>query len=218
MDDSKNNIETHQIILEAEALLDNAEKSVTTLAQYGQEPEVSIVEVMPQSMSTPIPDNSLKGSHFHKFAGLTEMLRNQQEVNLYEVKKLNLAAVVETLERSVHAHEAFPSSDAGVSVSMLADQAMKLTKDLEKSIDPAVLCQRILEEIMEPLTQEMVNSLAQEMKWLKNNTTGIVPEQSRKAFEDTLKNAVTRMGPAFEESLTLARSRLQKILNIKEKK
>lgn len=214
--------ETHQIIREAEALLENSERSLTTLSQYGNN-QVEIVEpdnqvAIPPTSAPPPTDGSLKGSHFHKFAGVTEMLRDQQNINLYEVKKLNLAAVVETLERSVHAHEAFPSSDAGMSVSMLAEQASKLIKDLEKSIDPNIMCHRILEEIMQPLTQEMVNSLAQEMKWLKNNTGGLVRDESRKAFEDTLKNAVTRMGPAFEESLKLAQTRLKKVLNIKEKK
>lgn len=215
--------ETHQIIREAEALLENSERSLTTLSQYGGN-EVEVVDHntqvgMPVDSAPPTAvGGSLKGSHFHKFAGVTEMLRDQQEINLYEVKKLNLASVVETLERSVHAHEAFPSSDAGMSVSMLAEQASKLIRDLEKSIDPNVMCHRILEEIMQPLTQEMVNSLAQEMKWLKNNTGGLVKDESRKAFEDTLKNAVTRMGPAFEESLKLAQTRLKKVLNIKEKK
>jgi cellobiose-specific phosphotransferase system component IIB len=209
---------THQIIREAEALLENSERSLTTLSQYGSG-QVEVVEQdTPVAVPPPAQNGSLKGSHFHKFAGVTEMLRDQQTVNLYEVKKLNLAAIVETLERSVHAHEAFPSSDAGMSVSMLAEQASKLIKDLEKSIDPNALCHKILEEVMQPLTQEMVNSLAQEMKWLKNNTNGLVREESRKAFDDTLKSAVTRMGPAFEESLKLAQTRLKKVLNIKEKK
>lgn len=204
--------EPHELIKSAQSVLEDSEqRSLTTISNYM---ENYPVEVMPESVET---TGELKANHFQKFANLTTQLRNQENVNLYEVKKLNLAAAVETLERSVHSHEAFPSADAGIAVSTLSEQVAKLVKDLEKSQDPYLMFSKIMDEVLHPLTEDMVHNIANEMKWLKQNSIQLVPAEQRKAYEETLKEAVNRIGPSFKESLEVAKTRMLKAMNLKEK-
>ena len=211
----------HDIIRSAQSMLDGAEqKGLTTLGQY-MEPEPQVPQTVPDvQVLDRVPDHNqstLIASHFQKFANLAQQLRNQEQINLYEVKKLNLAAAVETLERQVHAHEAFPSSDAGLAVSAQTETVLKIIKDLEKSTDPYEGFGKIMDDVLFPLTEEMVHSLASEMKWLKQNTIQMVPPEHRKAFEETLKEAVNRVGPSFKDALEVAKARMLKVMNLKDK-
>jgi len=72
-----------------------------------------------------------------KFGDVPSQLRETQQINTFEIKKLNLAATIEALERAVMSQEAMPSPDAAFAVAALSEQVMKLTRELEKSQDPA---------------------------------------------------------------------------------
>lgn len=160
---------------------------------------------------------SMNVNAFQKFGDLPSHLRENEGINLVEVKKLNLAVAVEALERALQAHENFPSPDAGFAVANLSDQVQKLTKDLEKSQDPQKILDDILENALSVLTREIIQDLAQEMKKLREETLSMVRDQKKEAFDLAFKVAVNRMGPAMKERLEVARSRIARALNVKEK-
>jgi hypothetical protein len=172
--------------------------------------------VMPMIYTDP-PASSI-ASLFQKFGDIPTTLReNVDNVNVYEVKKLNLAATIESLERAVQSHESMPSPDAAFAVSSLSEQVMKLTKDLEKSIDPRKMLDEITAEILEKMTEHVVFVISSEMKWLMGETAKIVPTEKQTQVNEAIKNATRRVAPALSETLEIAKNRLVRILNIKDK-
>lgn len=210
---SSGDTEPHQIIQEAQKLLGSGTGS-TDLSPYVQAPYLSEVTKIDNTQQNPL-------SLFDKFPDVSSQLRDDSMdsgVDLYRVRKLNLAATVETLERAVSAHESFPSADAGIAVAKLADQVNQLTKELEKAQDPYMLYGKIVEEAMEPLTTNVIKSLVEESKWLVEQFEYHVPEDKRHAFRETVKQMVTRVGPSLKDSLELAKTRLLGSLNLQDRK
>lgn len=200
---------THSIIEAAQQVLGDAgstERSISNVGPYK----------MPEAFNPTPPPMDL--SSFQMFPDVTEKLRSEEGVDLYRVKRLNLAAAVETLERAVKSHEAFPSADAGIAVAKLSEQVSQLVKDIEKAQDPYDLYSRIVETAMEPLTSDIIKNLAEESKWLIAQFENHVPEAKRVAFRETVKTAVMRVGPSLKESLDNAKERLLTSLNIKVNK
>lgn len=160
-------------------------------------------------------------SVFEKFSGVTQHLRDdnsETNVDLYRVRKLNLAATVETLERAVSAHESFPNADAGIAVAKLAEQVNVLTKELDKSQNPMILYDKIVEETLEPLTSQIVKVIVEESRWLLQQFEPHVPEDKRHAFRDTVKQMAMRAGPSLKDSLDVSKYRLLVALNLQDKK
>lgn len=159
-------------------------------------------------------------SVFEKFSGVTQNLRDEEATSfdLFRVRKLNLAATVETLERAVTAHESFPSADAGIAVAKLSEQVSQLTKELERSQDPQKLFDTIEEHSLQPLTRDIIKTLGEEAKWLISQFENHVVPEKRAAFRETVKQTISRCGPALSDSLDNAKQRLMVSLSIKEKK
>lgn len=152
-----------------------------------------------------------------KFGDIPTQLREKTEVNFFDIKKLNLASIIEALERANQSYEAFPTPDAGFAVASLSEQVQKLTKDLEKSQDPKKLYDSILINVLQPFAELVVHSVALEMKALKENTkTMIIPEKSS-AYSDSVNTAAKRIGPSLKDGMELSKVRLLKSLGIKEK-
>ena len=163
------------------------------------------------------PQPTIAATVFQKFGDLPTQLRENQGINLIEVKRLNLAAMVEALERSMTAHESFPSPDNGMAVSQISEQIMKLTKDIEKSHDPKKILDDLVDNALSKLTQEIVQDLAMEMRKLREDTMNLVRVEKQETFDLAFKNAVNRMGPALKDRLEITISRIARILNVKEK-
>lgn len=160
-------------------------------------------------------------SVFEKFPDVTQQLRDNTvdtTVDLYRVRKLNLAATVETLERAVSAHESFPNADAGIAVAKLAEQVSQLTRELEKSQDPFGIYDKICQQSLEPLTADIVKVLVEESRWLLQQFEPHVPEDKRSAFRDTVKQMALRAGPSLKDSLEVSKYRLLVALNLQDKK
>lgn len=162
------------------------------------------------------PSPPMNATSFQKFGDLPTHIRDGEGINLIEIKKLNLAVAVEALERASTAHENFPSPDAGFAVASLTEQVSKLTRDLEKSHDPANVLDQIVGGALQQLTHEIVQDLAGEMKKLLGETMQMVRLDKQGAYDEAFKTAVNRMGPAMKERLDTAHIRIKKILNIKE--
>lgn len=152
-----------------------------------------------------------------KFPDFPSQLREAEGVNLHEVKKHHLAVLIETLERTIQSHEAFPTPDAAIAVATLSEQVQKMTKDLEKSQDPKVLGEAFVQEILQPLVMKIVQAVAVEAKWLKHESRGLVIPEKLKAFEEVVHKATERVGPSLNEGLEQARTRIVRLLQIKEK-
>lgn len=154
---------------------------------------------------------------FQKFGDLPAHLREGEGINLIEVKKLTLAVMVEALERASQAHENFPSPDAGFAVAALAEQMSKLTKDLEKSHDPQKILDELMDNALHKLTNEIIHDLMKEMKTLREESMSMVSASKQEAFDQAFKTAINRMGPAMNERLEIAVTRIARVLNVKEK-
>ena len=152
-----------------------------------------------------------------KFPDFPTQLREADGTNLHEVKKHHLAALVEALERTIQAHESFPTPDAAMAVASLSEQVQKLTKDLEKSQDPRVLFDDVIHEVLQPLVTRIVQAVAVEAKWLKQESKGLVIPEKAKPFEEVVHTATQRIGPSLSEGLEYAKTRLTRLLQIKEK-
>lgn len=207
----------HEIIQAATQMLNAGPSS--SVAQY--EPYAHDIQVYAagEHPTTP-PINPL--SVFEKFPDVTAQLRadggEDGGLNLFRVRKLNLAATVETLERAVSAHENFPSADAGIAVAKLAEQVNQLTRELEKAQNPYVLYDRIMNDTMEPLTASLVKALAEEARWLISQFEYHLPEGKRPAFKETVKQMAMRIGPPLKDALEISKSRLLVALNLQDKK
>lgn len=171
----------------------------------------------PILLDQPTPPPAIS-SLLQTFRDIPDQIREQDQVNTYEVKRLNLAAAMEALDRAVQSHAAMPSPDAAFAVSSLSEQVMKLTKELEKSQDPHELYDRIVGEIIEKMTEHVVFTVGAEMKWLISESQKIVPAEKQQLITDTIKNATRRVAPSLSEVLEISKSRLLKILDLKEKK
>jgi hypothetical protein len=152
-----------------------------------------------------------------KFPDFPAQLRDTEGVNLHDVKKYHLAALVETLERTIQSHESYPTPDAAIAVSSISEQVQKLIKDLEKSQDPRLLCEAIVMEVLQPLVIKIVQAVAIEAKWLKQEARGMVLPDKMKAFDEVVHKATDRVGPSLNEGLEQARIRMIRLLQIKEK-
>jgi len=181
-------------------------------------------ELMPQGSESGIvtsyepPAPALQATVFQKFGDLPTHLREGEGIDLIAVKKLNLAVAVEGLERASTAHENFPSPDAGFALAAMTEQVLKLTKDLEKSNDPQTVLENIQSEVLSRFVEEVVVDLSGEMKNLMVETRSLVRPDKIGTYEEAFKTAVNRLGPAFQDRLSVSRRRLARALNIKEKK
>lgn len=158
----------------------------------------------------------INANQFQKFGDLPTHLRDNQAFDLFEIRKLNLAVAVEALERATSAHENYPSPDAGLAVSQLSDQVHKLVKDMEKSKDPKLILEDILDNALSHMTRDIVQDLASEMKTLRTEILPMLKPEKRDAFILAFNIAVERMGPAMKERLETAKKRIARSLNVKE--
>lgn len=163
-----------------------------------------------------MPSAPLNATPLQKFGELPAHLREGEGIDLHEIRKLNLAVAVEALERASSAHESYPSPDAGMAVAQLNEMILKLTKDLEKSKDPKLILDDIMESAISHLTKEIVQDLASEMKKLKEETLPMIRSEKKEAFSMAFNTAVNRMGPAMKERLEIAKNRIARALNVKE--
>lgn len=206
----------HDIIVAAQQALETAPE--VSPSPIPPDREVAILEapidspIMPYSASRAPQDLAA----FQKFNDVPTQLRDDDGVNIYEIKKLNLAAAVESLERTLQSHESFPTPEASFAVASLSEQVQKLTRDLEKSQDPKVLYERIVTEVLQQLTMKIVQTVAIEGKWLKQETRNMVVPDKAKPFDDTVNTAINHIGPALSEGLEHAKTRLLNILQIKK--
>lgn len=200
----------HEIIQTAQRML---EAGPSNLQQYRPADMQMYDPEQPQ-----VPANPL--SIFEKFPDVTQQLRDplSDGIDLFRVRKLNLAATVETLERAVSAHESFPSADAGIAVAKLAEQVSQLTRELEKAQNPFILYDRIMDQTMEPLTASLVKALAEEARWLIGQFEYHLPEDKRSAFRETVKQMAVRIGPPIRDALEVSKNRLLLALNLQDKK
>ena len=214
-DNSGKDNDTHAIIKAAEEALMGESSStsqdlVTIESHPNFSPDYNPLQVYSPPDATPPSVNQ-------KFGDMPTQIREQTEINIYDIKKLNLAATIEALERATQSYEAFPTADSGFAVASLSEQVQKLTKDLEKSQDPKKLYDAILMNILQPFAEQVVHAVASEIKWLKAETKAMIPPDKAVAFQDTLNKATTRIGPGLKDSLELSKIRLLKVLSIKEK-
>lgn len=165
-------------------------------------------------LDQPPPPMSLPSE---KFGDVPNQIRGSEQINTFEVKKLNLAAAMESLEQAVSSHTAMPSPDAAFAVSSLSELVMKLTRDLERSQDPKKLYDQIVSEILQKMTEHIVFTVGSEMKWLIGEAQKIVPVERQSQMTETIKNATRRVAPSLNEVLDIAQTRLLKILSLKEK-
>jgi hypothetical protein len=168
-------------------------------------------------LSAPPPPANM-ASLFQKFNDVPTQLRESSHVNTFEIKKLNLAAILESLERAVQSHESMPSPDAAFAVSSLSEQVMKLTKDVEKSQDPAKLYRKIDKDILTKMVEHMIYTVGTEMKWLMTETEKVVPVERQALMMKTIQAATLRIGPSLNEVLEIAQTRLLKVFDLKEVK
>lgn len=134
--------------------------------------------------------------------------------NLQEIRRLNLAAAIEALERAVRAHEGFPTADQAIAVATLSERVEKLVKDIDKAQDPKELYVQITEEVLLLLTEQTVRALAQEMRWIQQQAVGMIQPEKLETFNDTLKEATIRIGPALKHQVEASKRKLLRLLNI----
>lgn len=208
----------HEIIQTAQRMLEAGPGPSSGLQQYGQ-PYAQNIQVYAENVQMQAPPIN-PGSIFEKFPDVTQQLRDPvgDSIDLFRVRKLNLAATVETLERAVSAHENFPSADAGIAVAKLAEQVNQLTRELEKAQNPFVLYDRIMDDTLQPLTSSLVKALAEEARWLIGQFEYHLPEDKRQPFRDTVKQMAIRVGPPIRDALEVSKSRLMIALNLQDKK
>ena len=221
-------LETAQLALkQARALAQgsNLEASEDAMEEAGNVPSASreVIgtiesyrpELQPLAyLNQPQPPMNLPSA---KFGCVPDQIRESDQINTFEVKKLNLAASLESLEQALASHMAMPSPDAAFAVASLSELIMKLTRDLERSQDPKKLYDQILSEILQKMTEHVVFTVGSEMKWLIGEAQKIVPFDKQSQMTETIKNATRRIAPALNEVLDIAQSRLLKVLNLKEK-
>jgi hypothetical protein len=183
----------------------------TTLMVYDV-PENAVP--VPFEPTTSFPTSNV--TEYQKFGDIPTHLREENAINLQEIKKLNLASTIEALEKALEAQQNFPSPDAAFAVASLSEQVLKLTRDLEKNMDPAVILDQIVGGAMSDLTQEIVQDLAGEMKRFRDQALKMVRDEKKEAFDVAFKEAVNRMGPAMKERLEVTKNRVAKILNVKK--
>lgn len=206
----------HDIIVAAQQALETAPE--VSPSPLPRDREIAILEapmdlpVMPYEASRAPQDLAA----FQKFNDVPSQLRDDDGVNIYEIKKLNLAAAVEALERTIQSHESFPTPEASFAVASLSEQVQKLTRDLERSQDPKLMFERIVTEVLHQLTMKIVQTIAIEGKWIKTETRGMVIPEKAKPFDDTINTAINHVGPALSEGLEHAKTRLLNILQIKK--
>lgn len=198
----------HDLIQSAQRML---EAGPSNIQHYQAQGEVQVFNPAP-------PISSFAA--FEKFPEVVSQLRDQnvETIDLFKVRKLNLAATVETLERAVTAHEAFPSADAGIAVAKLAEQVNQLTREIEKSSNPFDLYEKVMDNAMQPLTESVIQSLAEESKWLISQFEYQLPDSKKGAFRETVKQMAIRMGPALKDALENSKARLLIALNLADKK
>lgn len=176
---------------------------------------------LPATVSANLPSTDIRPplpAAYQKFAGIPQQLRENAEVNIFEVKRLNLAAALESLERAADAYEGFPTPDGGFAVAGLSEVVLKLTKDLERTQDPMILLNQIKNNVLNHFVQQIIVAVASELKNLKRETTGLIPEDKQNAYGDSIKNTLSRTSTAFTESLEEVEEQLKRVLNIKTKK
>jgi len=176
-----------------------------------------LIATQPLVPNEPAPPPLPSPSSFHQlFQDHPDQLRDpQQGVNLQEIRRLNLAASIEALERAVRAHEGFPTADQAIAVASLSERVEKLVKDIDKAQDPKLLYQMIVEDVLLLLTEQTVRALAQELKWLQENTQSLVLPEKQQVYRDTVREATIRIGPALKYQVEACKRKLLKLLNIK---
>jgi len=176
-----------------------------------------LIATRPLVPNEPAPPPLPSPSSFHQlFQDHPDQLRDpQQGVNLQEIRRLNLAASIEALERAVRAHEGFPTADQAIAVASLSERVEKLVKDIDKAQDPKLLYQMIVEDVLLLLTEQTVRALAQELKWLQENTQSLVLPEKQQVYRDTVREATIRIGPALKYQVEACKRKLLKLLNIK---
>jgi hypothetical protein len=174
---------------------------------------------LPATVSANLPDiRPPLPASYQKFAGIPQQLRENAEVNIFEVKRLNLAAALETLERAADSYEGFSTPDGGFAVAGLSEVVLKLTKDLERTQDPMILLNQIKNNVLNNFVQQIIVAIASELKNLRRETSGLIPEDKQNAYSDSVKNTLSRTTTAFTESLEEVEEQLKKVLGIKAKK
>jgi len=214
-------IETTPLV---ESLVPESEDEIEAVPQAlmlrSQSPQQQVQVLEPQDLALPLPEGPppSNATSFQKFGDIPQHLREHAGVDLYEIKRLNLAVSIDALERAAQAQENYPSPDAGFAVASLSEQILKLTKDLEKSQDPQKVMDLIMQDVLQEMTRDMIHALAAEMKNLQTETRALVQPEKMDAYNLAFGIAVNRMGPAMKDLLEVTKSRLARSLNIKIKK
>ena len=187
---------------------------VIEAAKVALKGELVLVEETP--IGAPIEEYPPSALFPERFRNIPDQLRVETcNLDTYEIKRLNLAAALESLEKALTSQDAYPSPDSAFAVSSLSELILKLTKDIEKAQDPKKICEQIITEVLQPLIEKMVHSLGTEMKWLIQEAQGIVPQEKMHIFTNQVGEATNRYGPALSEALESSKARLFKIFNIK---
>jgi hypothetical protein len=155
---------------------------------------------------------------YQKFAGIPQQIRETSSVDVYEVKRLNLAATLEALERAADSYDGFPTPDGGFAVANLSEVVLKLTRDLERTQDPMILLNLIKQTVLQNYMEQTIYAVAVELKNLKKETLDLLPEDKQNAYGDSIKNTLSRISPAFTDAIAEAEEQLKKALNIKSKR
>jgi hypothetical protein len=208
------NLVPREIIQAAKDALKPAEQTVPIV------PEVES-QNLPATVTPNLPAMDIRPplpASYQKFAGIPEQLRENAEVNIFQVKRLNLAAALESLEHAADAYEGFPTPDGGFAVAGLSEVVLKLTKDLERTQDPMILLNQIKNGVLNNFVQQIIVAIASELKNLRRETTGLIPDDKQNAYSDSIKNTLSRTTTAFTESLEEVEDQLKKVLGIKVKK
>lgn len=197
-------------------ILEQAKRALEEVKLKPESPLHQIARIDPATDNYPMAMDQGSSLPTETFEDIPTQLRQEDRVDLYTIRKLNLAATMEALDKSVKMHDSFPTSDAAMAVGQLAEQVSRLTKEVEKSQDPRKLFDAVLDSVLRPLTNHMIQSLVAEMKWLKEQTKGLIKEGSEQQFDDLLKQAIKRVGPGLTDALDNSKGRLAKTLNLKE--
>jgi hypothetical protein len=177
--------------------------------------ETSLQPLVPEEY-TP-PSAPPPGAFPQLFQNHPEQLRDPLNgVNLQEIRRLNLAAAIEALERAVRAHEGFPTADQAIAVATLSERVEKLVRDIDKARDPRELYCQIADEVLLLFAEQTVRALAQEMKWLQEQSDSMLLPEKQQIFRETVREASKRIGPALKYQVEASKRKLMVLLNIKD--
>ena len=126
--------------------------------------------------------------------------------------------MVETLEQATQSYQSFPSADAALAIASVSTQVHKLTQELEKANDPEKMANKLESDLLDLFAKEMLAKISEEFKYFVLQSKSMILPEKQVAFQNLMIEIVeTRMGPAMQEVFVQNKSRLRKVLGVKER-